>query len=199
MTITLRKHAAGVLLAIVGLAACGSATGASTSVVTTPIVTTGGAAAVTTTVTSAPITAPPTTTPPVAHVGTTLSLQNGAEHVTLVKLLDPAQGSDPYMPPDAGKRFVGLEFQVAIVSSAGTGNANNDATLIGSDNQTYTADFGDIAGCTNFNHGIFTLSVGQTATGCVVFQVPTTVQVSKVEWQPAGGFSGVAIGEWVVP
>jgi hypothetical protein len=141
------------------------------------------------------------TTAAVAHTGGTITLkgQDKIVDVTLVKVIDPAQGASEFATPDSGKRFVGAEFQI---KNTGTGtfddDANNDASVIGSDNQTYTADMNDIAGCTNFNSGSVTLAPGESATGCVNFQVPSGVTVVKVRFAANMGL-GADTGEWVNP
>jgi len=137
----------------------------------------------------------------VAHVGDLLSLpgQSGATAaVTLVAVTDPAQADVQPFQPAAGKRFVSATFTILDTGPAITGDANNDATLIGSDGQTYTADFDTLAGCTNFAHGVYQLGHGESSTGCVAFQVPIGVTVSKVKYSPDSGFSG-DFGEWLVP
>jgi hypothetical protein len=77
-------------------------------------------------------------------------------------------------------------------------DANNDATLIGSNGQTYTADFDSIAGYTNFNNGEYNVSAAENSVGAVIFQLPLTVKVTKIEWSANGGFGG-APAEWLVP
>ncbi len=116
--------------------------------------------------------------------------------VTLLAVTDPAQGANQFTNPDAGKRFVATQMKV---SNSGNGilsdDANNDVTIIGSDNQTYTADLNSLAGCTNFNSGSYALSPDDTSTGCVAFQLPTGVTTSKVRFALFGGVKG----EWLVP
>lgn len=134
---------------------------------------------------------------PVAHVGATLSLTRG-EQVTLTQVIDPAQGTQ-YESPDPGKRFAAVVFKVTDVSQkAASGDANVDASVIGSDDQTYSPDFDTVTECTDFNYGSFQLGPGESATGCITFQLPTPVRVAKVQWAPGGGFSG-EFAEWLVP
>lgn len=135
-----------------------------------------------------------------AHVGSTINI-GGSKGlaVTLQQVIDPAQGADQFTTPDAGNRFVAAKFQIVNNGTAAfSDDANGDVTLIGSDNQSYTADFSDIAGCTNFSSGQFTLASGASATGCVNFQLPNAVKASKVQFQPNSGFSNNT-GEWLVP
>ena len=61
--------------------------------------------------------------------------------VTLTKVIDPAQGADQYTTPNNGFRFVGAVFTLSGVSGTFSDDANTDATLVGSNGQSYTADF----------------------------------------------------------
>ncbi len=117
--------------------------------------------------------------------------------VRLTKVIDPAQGADSFTTPDAGKRFVGAVFTIKGVKGDSSDDANNDATLIGSNGQTYTADFDSIAGYTNFNSGDFNAAPGALQVGAVTFQVPTGVKVAEIQWSATGGFGG-APGTWKV-
>lgn len=117
--------------------------------------------------------------------------------VYLTKVIDPAQGADQFTTPDSGKRFVGAVFKLKGLTGSMQDDANNDATLIGSNGQTYQADFDDIAGYTNFNSGEFNVSAGEKSVGAVVFQVPVGVKVSKIEWSATGGFGGQP-AEWII-
>lgn len=118
--------------------------------------------------------------------------------VTLTQVVDPAQGADQFTTPQSGNRFVGTVFNIKGINGTFSDDANNDATLIGSNGQTYTADFDSIAGYTNFNGGEYSVSAGENSVGAVTFQVPLAVTVSKVEWSANGGLDG-APAEWLIP
>jgi hypothetical protein len=118
--------------------------------------------------------------------------------VTLTQVIDPAQGADQFTSPQSGNRFVGAAFDIKGTNGTFSDDANNDATLIGSNGQTYTADFDSIAGYTNFNHGEYSVSAGESSVGAVTFQIPVTVTVSKIEWSANGGLGG-APAEWLIP
>ena len=134
-----------------------------------------------------------------AHPSSTLAFRddNGVKYsVTLVNVIDPARGADQFTTPQSGYRFVATLFRITDTGNGATSDdANSDATVIGSNDQTYSADFNDVAECTNFNSGSYQLDPGQSATGCVVFQVPNGVGVKRVDWSPSGGF-GASFGEW---
>lgn len=144
--------------------------------------------------------APSATAHPIAHVGSLIDV--GGSHglgITLTQVIDPAQGADQFTTPDAGKRFVAVELSIKNNGSATySDDANNDTSVIGSDNQSYTADFDSVSECTNFNDGDIRLAAGESISGCVVFQLPTGINAVKVQYTPDSGFSG-STGEWQVP
>jgi hypothetical protein len=107
--------------------------------------------------------------------------------VTADKVLDRAAGSDEYTTPELGSRFVGVKFTITGDAGYSSDNANNDAVLLGSDGQVYTADFSSLAAGTNFNSGDFGVTAGRTQAGWVTFQVPDGVSVTSVQWQPGTG------------
>ena len=161
---------------------------------TTPSGTTAGAK-------TSPSNPPATHQATAAGVGSYFDVQdsNGDTYrVTLAKVIDPAQGADQFTSPNNGNRFVGAVFTIkALSGSPSDEDANSDAALIGSNGQTYTADFDSIAGYTNFNDGSIDVAQGDTVTGAVTFQVPSGVAVSKVQWTPGGGFGSTV--QWNVP
>ncbi|HEY1625317.1 MAG TPA: DUF4352 domain-containing protein [Streptosporangiaceae bacterium] len=138
--------------------------------------------------TRATMSAPAHTT--TAVVGSSFQVSDGSGdnyRVTLSKVIDPAQGADSYTIPDNGKRFVGIVFTItALNGSPQDEDANTDAAVVGSNGQTYTADFDSIAGYTNFDDGSINVAQGDTVQGAVTFQVPDGVRVAEVQWSPGG-------------
>jgi hypothetical protein len=138
---------------------------------------------------------------PPGRIGSSFELKDGNGNlyrVTLTKVIDPAKGENQFTVPDAGKRFAGLVFGVkALTGSPQDEDANNDAVIIGSNGQNYSADFEGIAGYTNFDHGAIHVSKGETVTGSVTFQLPENVKVSTVQWTALSGFGSTA--EWIGP
>jgi hypothetical protein len=135
-----------------------------------------------------------------AGIGSYFDLQDASGdtyRVTLVKVIDPAQGASQFNVPDTGKRFVGAVFTIkALNGSPQNEDANNDAAVIGSNGQTYTADIDDIVGYTNFSNGSIHVAQGETTTGAVVFQVPDGIKAVRVQWSAASGFGNTV--QWNV-
>lgn len=133
-----------------------------------------------------------------AKIGSTVNIGGGKGlAVTLAKVIDPATGNpDDDSTPDPGKRFIAIDLNIVNNGTASyQDDANNNVTLIGTDNQSYTADFDNVTECTNFSSGQYTLAAGESTTGCVVFQVPDSVNTAKVQFQTTSGLSS-STGEW---
>lgn len=172
----------------IGLAACGTTSA-------TPVASSPSSSAPAAAHSAAPAAA--SQTPSTGKVGDTFHASDSSSdiNVTLVKIIDPAQGADQYTTPDAHKRFVGAVFTIKA-NAAYNDDANNAATITGSDGQTYSADFSDIAGYTNFNSGTVKLAAGESSTGVVVFQVPDGVSISNVKYDVSGGFASGSVPTW---
>lgn len=190
-----RYVVAGAVLSVGVIAAAGSG---GTSVSNTPVTTpAGGGSSATTAAGSNGTTA---TTAAVAHTGATIAVASGNDkaNITLNQVIDPATGADSFSNPDAGKRFVGVKM---TIQNTGTSTLNDDANItvsvVGSDNQSYTPTFDNIAECTNFNSGSYTLAGGESVTGCTTIQLPSAVTVTRVKYEPTG-FGGTS-GEWLNP
>jgi hypothetical protein len=189
------------------LAACGGTTAAKDASGNAPSATQANGEPsweTTTTPTDPTTTTSSTTTPttaPVAHVGATLALSgqnNEALSVIISSVVDPATGSDGLGPQD-GTRLVAVDMTITNSgSTAVTGDANNDASIIGSDGQTYTSSFYPVTGCTDFDNGQYQLAPAGATTGCTTYQLPPGVTAAKVRYSPDSGFSS-DFGEWVVP
>jgi hypothetical protein len=174
--------------AILGVVGCGSIAKSSAPAHTARAAATGSQAA-------------PSPTPSLSGpVGTSYTVTDPSGNkisVTLARVIDPAQGADQFTTPQNGSRFVGAVFSIKGISGTFSDDANNDATVIGSNGQTYTADFDSITGYTNFNDGEFSVSAAESSVGAVTFQIPLAVKVSKVEWSANGGLGG-APAEWLI-
>jgi len=136
----------------------------------------------------------PAVTQPTAPgtIGSSFTLQDGSGdtyQVTLVKVIDPAAAADHAIIPERGNRFVGIVFRITALTGSPQGeDANNDATVVGSDGQAYKAVFDGIAGYTNFEVGVIDAAQGGTVVGAVTFELPQYITVAQVRWTAGGGF-----------
>jgi hypothetical protein len=144
---------------------------------------------------TAPITTPPTLTS-IGAAATVHDFTNDELSVTVSQIYDPATAANGSGLPDAGTRFVAVEMSLADVTGGSiAGDANYSTTVVGTDGKTYTADIGSVAQCTNFTVGTFQIEGTDTTTsGCVVFELPTSVSVQTVNFSLALGY--LDSGEW---
>jgi hypothetical protein len=137
---------------------------------------------------------PPTTT-------ATLGQKLWFDHTGVVvwRVFDPADLSSTVFEPHG--RYVVVQITVTNGGTQTlTGNANLNTTVIGSNNQTYTADFGgaaalDSSNCTNFGYGNYVLAPYESSTGCVAFDLPLSVTPTAVRFAP---FLGHSYGTWTI-
>jgi hypothetical protein len=124
------------------------------------------------------------------------SVTFNSETVTLVRIVDPAQPSNQYETPDAGDRYVGLEFKIVnIGTTAFQPEPTSDSTVIDTALHSYQSTFADLTGCPSFADSL-TLNPGEAADGCVTFGIPTAPTIAKVQYSESGGTR--ASGEWTM-
>jgi hypothetical protein len=143
---------------------------------------------------------PIATTPTAVTLGTSETVHDfdgDAVAVTLSQVVDPATALSDTDVPSSGDRFVAVELSISNTSSQEIEDDANNATMVtGSDGETYTASFAGVTQCTNFEEeiGYVDLKPGASTTGCVVFQLPTSVTVQSVSFSLAPGYLDTA--EW---
>jgi hypothetical protein len=118
-------------------------------------------------------------------IGTPYTFMGPSEdgmQVTVLALIDPAQGTNGARPAD-GYRFVAAKLQINGWASSILVDPNRDASLILGDLYTASAQVDDVVkGCTNFHRGSYALDAGDVIDGCLVFQVSNDLRVHTVEW-----------------
>jgi hypothetical protein len=144
--------------------------------------------------------------PPIAQTPTAVALgtsetvhdfDGDALGVTVSQVVDPATPLSDSDLPSSGDRFVAVELTISNTSSQEIqDDANSATTVTGSDGDTYTANFAAVTECTNFEEeiGYVDLKPGDNTTGCVVFQLPTSVNVQSVSFSLEPGYLDTA--EW---
>ncbi len=145
------------------------------------------------------ITGPIAATPTPTSIGSPATVHDFTDDelsVTVSQIYDPATAANGSGLPDAGTRFVAVAVSLVDVSGGSiAGDANYSTTVVGTDGKTYTAEIGAVTECTNFTVGTFQIEGSDTTTsGCVVFELPTTVSVASVNFSLAPGYLDGA--EW---
>jgi hypothetical protein len=134
-----------------------------------------------------------------AKVGDTISLKGTGDgtklDVTVVKVADPAKSSDEFTTPDAGKRYVGVQFRLVNTGSAAYDDSpSNGAQLADSGGQRFDATFADITAGPSMASAV-KLQPGGKALGWIVFEVPKGSNVATVQFTMNSGFADQT-GEW---
>jgi hypothetical protein len=146
---------------------------------------------------------PSPTLPPTASaaVGDTLDL-TGTEDgealaVTVVKVVDPARAENEYSSPDAGKRFVAVQFRLKNTGTAVYSDSpSNGARLVDTQGQQFDTTYEDTAAGPGFP-GSVTVAPGDTALGFITFEVPADSTIAKVQFAMNSGFAPTT-GQWNV-
>jgi Domain of unknown function (DUF4352) len=141
-----------------------------------------------------------TTTPTIGTAIKVAGESSGEKYkVTLTGVVNPATESDGLSLLPAGDILVAVELTVQNVGS-GTRNDDvlDDSTLIDSGGHTY-AGLGSgleytVSQCQTFSGGEVTLPPGQSESGCVIFQIPSSAVPARFQYQPDAGFGSLA--EW---
>jgi predicted small lipoprotein YifL len=180
------------MLLAIALAACGDKEVATTPETSTPVQTT----------TAPPQPSPtPSDRPSVASVGDTINLTGQEEGervaVTVVKVVDPAKPENEFSSPDAGERFVAVQFRLKSIGTQVVDEApRNDAKIRDTLGQQFSATFTDTAAGPGFG-GSVTLTPGDTALGFIAFEVPADSKIDRIQFTLASGFAR-NIGQWTV-
>ncbi|MFJ2829048.1 DUF4352 domain-containing protein [Streptomyces sp. NPDC087263] len=188
-------------LVLSGLLAAAVACSADEKVTTTPV---SSAPVQETPATEQPIsTESPTPSPASsAAVGDTLDLTGNGDGeqlaVTVVKVVDPAGAKNEFSTPEAGTRFVAVQFRLKNTGTAVYDDSpSNGAKVVDTQGQQFDATIEDTTAGPSFP-GSVTVASGDTGLGFITFEVPTASKIAKVQFALNSGFSGNT-GQWNVP
>jgi hypothetical protein len=197
MSVRLRtRRTAAVLLGAALLAAATTACGPTDSTVSTSPKSTAAAPAA-----GGGSSAPAADAPKnaVAKTGDTIALKgtekSNSADVTLVKVVDGAKGADEYTEPAAGKRYVTAQFRIKATGSAAYSDApHNSAKLIDAQGQNYEATIAETVAGPEFPVPL-SVAPGESALGCITFEVPADAKLDKVQFALDSGFAQQS-GQW---
>ncbi|WKX69343.1 DUF4352 domain-containing protein [Streptomyces sp. XD-27] len=118
--------------------------------------------------------------------------------VTVVKVVDPAGAKDQFSSPEAGMRFVAVQFRLKNTGSKVYSNTpENGAKVVDVQGQQFDSTLTETTAGPNFA-GSTTIALGDTALGFIVFEVPAASKVAKIQFAMNSGFSNNT-GQWSVP
>ena len=107
--------------------------------------------------------------------------QGDRASITLVRVIDPAQGADQYTTPNAGDRFVTTEFKIVNTGKAFEPEPTSDTTVFDTASHSFSSTYQDVQACPAFASN-FTLAPGETADGCVTFEIPMGSVLQKIQY-----------------
>jgi hypothetical protein len=144
----------------------------------------------------------PTTISPSARIGGAVFLpgvnQDPPVQVTLVKVVDPAQGADQFSAPVGSGRFVGVQLQIVFGGTSPVSfNAAADTILEDAQGNLYQPAVANILNCPAFTMKP-TVRPGKPVLGCVAFDVDSSPKITDVLFTPNGQFGNVS-AEWELP
>lgn len=185
------RLAAAATIAAVSLTACG----AGSTVTDTPKATTSSSKE---SAPDSPVEETPAA-PKVAKVGDTIALtgtEDGSKlDVTVVKVADPAKSADEFFAPEAGKRWIGVQFRLVNTGTiAYNDSPGNGVKIADSQGQQFTSTFADITAGPSMASAV-TLKPGAKALGWIVFEVPKASKGATVQFTMDSGFAEQT-GEW---
>ncbi|WP_354642069.1 DUF4352 domain-containing protein [Kitasatospora camelliae] len=188
---TARRSAAALLaasLVVLGATACDSGTSSVSTEAKPPAsgapASTGGA--------EKPAAAAP------AKVGDTIALKgiekSTTADVTVVKVVDNAEGEDEYSKPADGKRFVAVQFRIKATGKAYSDAPANSARLLDAQGQSFTTSLYDTKAGQGFA-GSVNIAAGESGLGFLTFEVPKDAALDKVQFTLDSGMADQT-GQW---
>lgn len=137
-----------------------------------------------------------------AGIGSTITLagnHNGEQMaVTVTKVISSASPGDQFFSVPAGRRLYAVQFRLRDTGTAAYSDyPGNGAAVVDSQGQSYGAALVDTAaGCQSFP-AMENIAPGSSGLGCVVFEVPKSAKITKVQFTLDSGL-GPQTGQWDV-
>ncbi|WP_189174586.1 DUF4352 domain-containing protein [Streptomyces lasiicapitis] len=133
-------------------------------------------------------------------IGSTLSLTGNESDerldVTLVKVVDPARAANQFATPEAGNRFVAVQFRLKNTGEASYKDApGNGAELVDGDGQHFSASLYAPTKAGPPFPGTVSVTIGDTALGYLTFELPAAAEPVTAQFSMNSGFSD-DVGEW---
>ncbi len=144
---------------------------------------------------------PPTSTT-TASFGSAIKLAgiSSGEQVTItpVRVINSATASDPIFAPPAGERYYTVQFRFDNTGRVPYSPAPAlEATVIDTAGKSYSGEtFVTVAGCPLLPDSA-TIAPGASATGCVLFDVPSAATITDITYTLDTGL-GPQTGRWTV-
>ncbi|MEU3574085.1 DUF4352 domain-containing protein [Kitasatospora sp. NPDC036755] len=136
-----------------------------------------------------------------AKLGDTIALKGNdpadTADVTLVKVVDSAEGENEFTHPADGKRFVAVQFRIkASGKKAYSDVPGNCAKLLDAQGQAYGTTIADTTAGPSFQIPA-NIAPGESALGFVTFEVPKDAKLDKAQFGLDSGFAPQT-GQWKI-
>ncbi|PBC78096.1 uncharacterized protein DUF4352 [Streptomyces sp. TLI_235] len=133
-----------------------------------------------------------------AKVGDTIALKGFEKtttaDVTVVKVVDNAEGEDEFSKPADGKRFVAVQFRIKAIGKAYSDAPANSAKLLDAQGQSFSTSFYDTKAGQGFS-GSVNIAPGESGLGFLTFEVPKDAVLDKVQFTLDSGMADQT-GQW---
>ncbi|MFD8478933.1 DUF4352 domain-containing protein [Kitasatospora sp. NPDC059673] len=134
-----------------------------------------------------------------AKLGDTIGLKgtekSNTADVTLVKVVDNAEGADEFTKPADGKRFVSVQFRIKATGSAAYADAPaNSAKVLDDKGQGYSSSLDETKAGPEFPVPA-NIAPGESALGFITFEVPSDAKLDKIQFAMDSGFAQQT-GQW---
>ena len=143
---------------------------------------------------------PPPTSTTRASFGSPVKLAgiSSGEQVTItpVRVINSATASDPLFAPTAGERYYTVQFRFGNTGRvAYSPTPALEATVIDTAGKSYSGDTSvTVSGCPELSDSA-SIAPGASATGCVLFDVPSTATIKEITYTLDSGL-GPQTGRW---
>ncbi|MFE4517978.1 DUF4352 domain-containing protein [Kitasatospora sp. NPDC056783] len=134
-----------------------------------------------------------------AKLGDTIALKGNdpadTADVTLVKVVDNAEGENEFTHPADGKRFVAVQFRIKASGKKAYSDApGNGAKLLDAEGQAFGTTIADTKAGPSFQVPA-NIAPGESALGFVTFEVPKDTKLDKAQFGLDSGFAPQT-GQW---
>jgi hypothetical protein len=139
------------------------------------------------------------TKPKAAKIGDTITvkgMEDGEQlDVTVKKIDDPAKPKDEFFSPEAGNRWIGVQFELVNTGSKVYDDSPGNGTQVAdSEGQRFSGVFADIKAGPSMASSV-KLAPGDKALGWLVFEAPKASKIATVQFGMNSGFSDQT-GQW---
>jgi len=127
-----------------------------------------------------------------------LTTQDGARvRVTALAVVDPVARGNYLLRPKRGRRWVGVRLKVEGIGPAPYKDAPGNGSRLLADGRRFRAVTAQPEGCPPIEV-ILRLEPGRSATGCVIFEIPSRTSLGRFRFVPSSGFSP-DVATWRLP